>query len=80
MKKKRGWRGRVWKAVADQGERRREAGELFLDRNWQKKARAARPLEGWCLTEAGIEVSLPQGAAAPSAEGCPVFLVEREEQ
>lgn len=80
MGKKRGWRGELWRQLWEQGERRRQGGDLFLDRDWEKKARRARPLEGYCLTREGIEVSLPQGAAAPAAEGCPVFTMEREEK
>lgn len=69
----RGWRGRLWQKLVRQGEERRQAGDCFLDGDWVGKARAARPLRGWCLTEEGVEVSLPQCAAAPAAEGCPVF-------
>lgn len=76
--KQRGWRRRLWKSLLEQGERRREGGDLFLDRDWEKKARAARPLKDYCLTGEGIELSLPQGAASPTAEGCPVFILERE--
>ena len=76
--KRRGWSRQLWKELVCQGEERRSRGELFLDEGWQKKARAARPLKSWWLTQDGIEVSLPQGVAAPMAEGCPVFTLERE--
>ena len=45
------------------------------DGDWVRKARKARPLKNWCLTEEGIEVALPQCAASPAAEGCPVFTL-----
>lgn len=69
----RGWRGRLWQALVRQGEALRQGGGSFLDGDWVKKARAAHPLRDWCLTETGVEVCLPQCAAAPAAEGCPVF-------
>lgn len=80
MEKKRGWKGRLWAELVRQGEGRRAGGDLFLDPDWAKKAKAARPLEGWCLTREGIEVSLPQGTAAPAAEGCPVFTLPRNQE
>ena len=72
----RGWRERLWKELRRQGEERRQGGDCFLDRDWEKKARAAGTGKDCCLTQEGIEVSISQGAAAPAAEGCPVFLVE----
>lgn len=74
----RGWRSRLWKELRRQGEARRQGGDCFLDPDWEKKARAAGILQGCCLTGDGIEVSIPQGAAAPAAEGCPVFTVPRD--
>ena len=71
----KGWQKRLWQKLIRQGEERRQAGDCFLDRDWPGKAKAARPLRGWCLTEEGVEVSLPQCAAAPAAEGCPVFTL-----
>lgn len=81
FKGEKSWRGRLWRSIARQGEERRQAGDCFLDGDWLKKAKAARPLRDWCLTEEGIELSLPQCAAAPAEEGCPTFLLplEREE-
>ncbi len=76
----RGWKRRLWRSIAKQGEARRQAGDLILDGDWVKKARAARPLKDYCLTEQGVEVALPQCAAAPAAEGCPVFTVPLAEQ
>lgn len=67
------WKGRLWQAIVQQGEARCQAGDCFLDADWVKKAKASRPFRGWCLTEEGVEVSLPQCAASPAAEGCPVF-------
>ena len=32
------------------------------------------------LLEEGVEISLPQCAAAPAAEGCPVFILPLEEK
>ena len=78
--KKRGWKRRLCEELVRQGEGRRAGGDLFLDGDWTQKAQAARPLEGWCLTQDGIEVSLPQAAAAPAAEGCPVFTLTLERQ
>ena len=72
---KKGWKKGLWREILRQGEERRQAGDCFLDGDWAQKAKKARPLRGWCLTEAGVEVSLPQCAAAPAAEGCPVFTV-----
>lgn len=77
----RGWKSRLWQRLIRQGEERRRSGDCFLDSDWVRKAKKARPLRGWCLTEEGVEVSLPQCAASPAAEGCPVFtlLPEREQ-
>ena len=75
---KRGWKKRLWQAVCQRGEERRQAGDCFLDSDWPQKAKKARPFRGWCLTEEGVEVSLPQCAAAPAAEGCPVFTLPLE--
>lgn len=71
----KGWKKRLWQAVARQGEERRQAGNCFLDGDWTQKAKKARPFRGWCLTGEGVELSLPQCAAAPAAEGCPVFTL-----
>ena len=76
----KGWRSRLWRALVRQGEERRQAGDCFLDGDWRQKAKKARPLRDWCLTEEGVEVSLPQCAASPAAEGCPVFTVARKEK
>jgi len=75
--KERGWRSRLWQGLVQQGEARRQSGDCFLDGGWERKAKKTRPLRDWCLTEEGVEVSLPQCAAAPAAEGCPVFTVPR---
>lgn len=72
--KEKGWKSRLWQEIVRQGEARRQSGDCFLDNDWVKKARAARPFGDWCLTEEGVEISLPQCAAAPAAEGCPVFI------
>jgi hypothetical protein len=74
----RGWKKRLWQSMVRQGEERRQGGDCFLDRDWAQKARAVRPLGNWCLTEEGVEVSLPQCAAAPAAEGCPLFSLPLE--
>lgn len=71
----KGWKKRLWQAILRQGEERRQAGDCFLDSDWTQKARKARPLRNWCLTGEGVEVSLPQCAASPAAEGCPVFTI-----
>ena len=78
----KGWKARLWRELIRQGETRRQAGDCFLDRDWPKKAKKARPFRGWCLTGDGVEVSLPQCAASPAAEGCPVFCIRQspEEQ
>ena len=68
-------KNRLWQRLVRQGEERRQAGDCFLDGDWAKKAKKTRPLRGWCLTEEGVEVSLPQCVAAPAAEGCPVFTL-----
>lgn len=73
------WRRRLWAALVRQGEERRQAGDCLLDRDWAKKARETKPLKGYCLTEGGVEISLPQCTAAPAAEGCPVFTIPWEE-
>lgn len=71
----RGWKGRLWQALIRQGEERRQGGDCFLDSDWAQKARKIHPFRGWCLTEEGVELTLPQCAAAPAAEGCPTFLL-----
>lgn len=75
-KGEKNWKKRLWKELVRQGEERRRAGDCFLDGDWAEKARRFHPLRDYCLTEEGIEVSLPQCAASPAAEGCPVFLLE----
>ena len=80
FEQKRGWKNRLWRRLLQQGEERRQAGDCFLDGDWRQKAKKARPLRDWCLTEEGVEVSLPQCAASPAAEGCPVFTVARKEK
>ena len=80
FEQKRGWKNRLWRRLLQQGEERRQAGDCFLDGDWRQKAKKARPLRDWCLTEEGVEVSLPQCAAAPAAEGCPVFVLPLEEK
>lgn len=72
---KRGWKKELRRTLVQQGEARRQAGDCFLDGDWAQRAKKARPLRGWCLTEEGVEVSLPQCVAAPAAEGCPVFTL-----
>ena len=76
----KGWRKRLWQSLVRQGEERRQAGDCFLDRDWPEKAKKVRPLQSWCLTEAGVELSLPQCAAAPAAEGCPVLTLPLAEE
>ncbi len=71
----RGWKKRMWAELFAQGEQRRQGGDCFLDGDWQKKAISAKPIKDYCLTQDGVELSLPQGAASPMAEGCPVFLL-----
>lgn len=71
----KGWRGRLWRALAAQGESRRQGDDCFLDGDWVQKAKDARILRDYCLTEEGVELTIPQCAAAPAAEGCPVFLL-----
>jgi len=78
--REKGWRGRLWKQLVRQGEERRQAGDCFLDEGWPQKARKAHLFGGWCLTEDGVEVSLPQCAAAPAVEGCPVFTLPLTEK
>lgn len=71
----RRWRDRLWQALVEQGEARRQGGDCFLDSDWIHKVRAIHPLRNWCLTEEGVEVALPQCVASPAAEGCPVFTL-----
>lgn len=80
FQRERGWKRRLWQALCQQGEERRQAGDCFLDGDWPQKAKKTRPLRGWCLTEEGVEVSLPQCVAAPAAEGCPVFTLPLAEE
>lgn len=73
---RRGWKKELFRQVREQGEQRRAAGDLFLDGDWERRARRLlRPEEG-CLTRSGTELYLPQGSAAPAAEGTPTFLVK----
>lgn len=74
------WKTRLWRQLVRQGEERRRAGDCFLDGDWVQKAKKSHPLRGWCLTAEGVELSLPQCAASPAAEGCPVFTVPLEKQ
>ena len=75
----KGWKKRLWREVVRQGEARRQSGDCFLDGGWSRKAKKTHPLRDWCLTEGGVEISIPQCAASPAAEGCPVFTVQRQE-
>ncbi len=72
---KRGWKKEVFRQVREQGEQRRAAGDLFLDRDWAERAPRLLSLEEACLTSEGARLFLPQGAASPAAEGTPAFLV-----
>lgn len=74
------WKSRLWRQLVRQGEERRRAGDCFLDGDWVQKAKKSHPLRGWCLTAEGVELSLPQCAASPAAEGCPVFTIPLEKQ
>ena len=76
----KGWKKRLWQSAVRQGEERRQAGDCFLDGDCARKAKKTCPLRGWCLTEEGVEFSLPQCAAAPAAEGCPVFTLPLEKE
>ena len=76
----KGWKKRLGQSVCQRGEERRRAGDCFLDGDWPQKAKRARLFRGWCLTEEGVEVSLPQCAASPAAEGCPVFTLPVRKQ
>ena len=76
----KGWKSRLWQSIVQQGEARRQSGDCFLDGDWMKKAKAAHPLRDLCLTEEGVEISLPQCAAAPAVEGCPVFTLPLQKQ
>lgn len=74
----KGWKKGLWQGVLRQGEERRRSGDCFLDGDWGPKARKTHLFQSWCLTEEGVELTLPQCAAAPAAEGCPVFTVPLE--
>ena len=71
----RGWKKKLWAHIVRQGEARRASGECCLDEDWVRKARESRPLSDCCLTGEGLEVSIPQCAAAPAYEGCPTFQI-----
>ena len=71
----RGWKKELWERIARQGEARRASGECFLDGDWLQRAKECRPLSSCCLTEEGLEIAIPQCAAAPACEGCPVFQI-----
>jgi len=76
----KGWKNRLWQSIVKQGEARRQGGDCFLDGDWIKKAKAAHPFRDLCLTEEGVEVSIPQCAAAPAVEGCLVFTLPLKEE
>ena len=78
MKGEKAWKKRLWGELVRQGEERRKAGDCFLDGDWPEKVRHVHPLRDYCLTEEGVEISLPQCAASPAAEGCPVFTLGME--
>lgn len=71
----RGWKKRLMEQIRQQGERRREAGDCFLDPGWERSIRGLLPEQDFCLTPEGVEFAFPQGAVAPAAEGTPVFCV-----
>ena len=59
------------------GNSRRAAGDCFLDQGWEAALyRQLRHLS-FCLTPEGIELLLPQCAAAPAAEGVVTLSVPR---
>ena len=76
--KGRGWRKGLVDEVIRQGRSRREAGDCFLDGDWEKGAKAHLPHRDFCLTPAGVELTYPQCTIAPAAEGTPVSVVPRE--
>lgn len=80
LKGEKGWKRRLWKELVRQGEERRAAGDCFLDRDWVRKVKRSQLLDCCCLTERGLEVSIPQCVAAPAAEGCPVFQLGLEKE
>ena len=71
----RGWKKSLMEQVIQQGNRRREGGDCFLDPGWEGRLRGVFPFRDYGLTGEGLEFALPQGAVAPAAEGTPVFCV-----
>lgn len=71
----RGWKRRLLTQIIQQGRDRRQAGDCFLDQDWEQKVRRQLPEQDFCLTPEGLEFPFPQGAFAPAAEGTPVFCI-----
>lgn len=78
--KERGWKKKLLTQITQQGSRRKEAGDCFLDQGWEEKARKLFPVRDFCLTPEGLEFAFPQGAFSPAVDGTPVFCVPLPER
>ena len=76
----RGWKKRLLTQIIQQGNRRREAGDCFLDQGWAERVRRLLPEQDFCLTPEGLEFSFPQGAISPPAEGNLTFCIPLSRQ
>ncbi|MGE4276918.1 MAG: RsiV family protein [Lawsonibacter sp.] len=72
---KRRWKKELVTQITELGNRRRTAGECFLDQGWEEKVSKFLPVQDFCLTSDGLEFAFPQCVIAPAAEGNPVFCV-----
>lgn len=72
------WKKELMTWIREQGNQRREAGDCFLDRDWERRVKKFFPERDFCLTPEGLEFAFPQCVISPAAEGNPVFCLPLE--
>lgn len=75
---RRRWRHHLIPMLQEQGERRREAGDCFLDADFSKKLHWVISPGRCSRTAEGLEFYAPQGVLAPAAEGVVTFTFSWE--
>ncbi|MGI5964056.1 MAG: RsiV family protein [Lawsonibacter sp.] len=70
----RNWRKTIVQEILRLGREEQQKGTRFFQNNWEDLAKKP-PLQDYCLTQEGIELSYPQCTIAPAVEQNPVFLL-----
>ena len=73
----RGWRQVLLEQAARTGNERRAAGDCFLDQGWEIWLRKHLSRCSFYLSPGQVDILLPQGAAAPAAEGVVALSIPR---